>query len=420
MSLSAAHAINNSLIDIEKILICFSHLRWNFVYQRPQHLMSRAARDWKVYFFEEPIFDSTLTTPKLETYSDISGVTVVVPKLPVGLPKEQIVSVQRTFVDRIMGQHARSLKAFWYYTPVAVEFSFHREPDLCVYDCMDELSAFKGAAPEIVACEQRLLNVADLVFTGGVSLYEAKRGLHRQVSLFPSSVDREHFARARQPWVSDPADQEGIAKPRVGYFGVIDERLDIELIDDVAAIRPDWQFVMVGPVVKIDPSTIPRRNNIHWLGPKRYQDLPNYLAGWDAGFMPFALNESTRFISPTKTPEFLAAGISIVSTAVPDVVRGWGQSNLVTIATDAEAMCESLASLMGDSREEWLAHVDERLSGMSWDQTWSRMSGLMFYEIAWIQQIREFSELLHAPHRHSPQADLAVTAGSLKAEVQNV
>src|SRR5690606_28943889 len=103
---------------------------------------------------------------------------------------------------------------------------------------------------------------------------------------------------------------------RIGYAGVIDERIDLVLLDQVARARPDYQFVMLGPIAKIDPATLPQRGNIHYLGSKKYADLPRYLAGWDVAMMPFALNDATRFISPTKTPEYLAAGRRVVSTAI--------------------------------------------------------------------------------------------------------
>ncbi len=254
-------------------------------------------------------------------------------------------------MDEILDVHRGAVTAFWYYTPCAVNFSLHREPDLCVYDCMDELSAFKGASPELAVCERRLFALADLVFTGGHALYEAKRFRHPNVHVFPSSVDKEHFAKARAAQTADPADQALIAHPRIGFFGVIDERFDIELTAAIADLRPDWQFIMLGPVVKIDEATLPQRANLHRLGCKDYQELPQYLAHWDAGFMPFAINAATRFISPTKTPEFLAAGLPVVSTPVRDVVRDWGDPGCVEISRDGAGFVEHLAHVLDAPRE---------------------------------------------------------------------
>src|SRR6185436_18107217 len=215
------------------------------------------------------------------------------------------------------------------------------------------------------------------VFTGGMSLYEAKRNRHRNVHGFPSSIDFDHFAKARRAGDPEPADQAPIPHPRLGFFGVIDERMDIDLVAGVADLRPDWHLVMIGPVVKIDPATLPQRANIHWLGGKSYSDLPRYLSGWDVGMMPFALNESTRFISPTKTPEYLAAGLPVVSTPIADVVRPYGENGLVRIAGTAEEFAEAISEALNEDRNGRQSHVLEFLSRTSWDRTFEAMSELI-------------------------------------------
>ncbi|PWC27593.1 glycosyl transferase [Pseudoroseomonas aestuarii] len=359
------------------MLVCFSHLRWNFVQQRPQHLLNRAVADHLVIYFEEPVWEEGLETARLDIHAQPSGVRVAVPVLPAGLGGDQAIEAQRGMLDEVLDAHAGQETIFWYYTPMALQFAGHREPDLCVYDCMDELSAFRGAPPELVALEARLFDLADLVFAGGQSLYEAKRSRHPSVQVFPSSIDKAHFIRARQPGRQDPADQRDIPHPRIGFFGVIDERMDTALVARVAALRPEWHFVMLGPVVKIDPASLPRLPNLHWLGSKSYQELPAYLAGWDAGLMPFALNETTRYISPTKTPEFLAAGIPLVSTAVRDVQRPYGALGLVGIAAGEAATVQALEAAMSRPRGPWLASVDRYLADLSWDATWGAMHQLM-------------------------------------------
>jgi glycosyltransferase involved in cell wall biosynthesis len=242
---------------------------------------------------------------------------------------------------------------------------------------MDELSAFKFAPPELKEAEAALLKAAHVVFTGGQSLYEAKRGKHPNVHAFPSSVDARHFAKARQRGIAEPREYADIPRPRFGFFGVIDERLDIDLVAQMADLRPDWSFVMIGPVVKIDPQALPQRANIHWLGGRDYKDLPEHLAHWDVGIMPFALNESTRYISPTKTPEFLAAGLPVVSSAITDVVRPYGELGLVEIARSPEDFVRRCEGLLTRPPKEWLADVDDYLSGLSWDRTWNGMLGAM-------------------------------------------
>jgi UDP-galactopyranose mutase len=270
----------------------------------------------------------------------------------------------------------------WYYTPMALDYTRHLDPTLAVYDCMDELSLFRGAPARLIENEEELFRRSHLVFTGGVSLFEAKRRQHDRVFPFPSSVDSEHFAKARR--LPDSAeDQIGIARPRLGYAGVIDERIDIDLIGRIAEARPDWQIVMLGPVVKIDPATLPRRANIHWLGMKSYQQLPVYFAGWDVAMMPFAINDATRFISPTKTPEYLAAGLPVVSTPVRDVERQYGTLGLVRIARGpAEFLAAAEQSLTYGMGLKWRERADAYLRTMSWDRTWGEMNGLIEAAIA--------------------------------------
>jgi glycosyltransferase involved in cell wall biosynthesis len=279
-------------------------------------------------------------------------------------------------LDGLLAAVAPDRLLAWYYTPLALTFSRHVAPGLCVYDNMDELAAFLGAPPELAMLERELFLEADIVFTGGQSLYDAKRCRHRNIHLFPSSIDASHFGQARLS-MPEPSDQSAIMRPRLGFFGVIDERMDLELVATLADLRSDWQLVMIGPVVKIDPATLPRRRNLHWIGPKDYRELPAYLAGWDIGIMPFALNEATRFISPTKTPEFLAAGVPVISTPITDVVRSWGEHGLVEIAGDAVGFRASAVSLLQRPKDRWLARVDRHLATMSWDRTWSEMSELL-------------------------------------------
>jgi glycosyltransferase involved in cell wall biosynthesis len=360
-----------------KLVLCFSHLRWQFVYQRPQHLMSRAAAEQSVLFFEEPIFTDAGELPRMHVIPQPSGVTVVVPVLKRGSSEAEEAAAQRHLIDSLLADWRAERITLWYYTPMALRFTAHLQAELCIYDCMDELAAFKNAPQPLTELERRLLARADLVFTGGRSLFRAKRDRHTNCHLFPSSIDFAHFARAREGCGAEPGDQAHIPHPRAGFFGVMDERLDVELLAQLAGLRPDLQLVCIGPVVKIDPATLPRRANIHWLGIKSYADLPRYLSGWDAGFMPFALNESTRFISPTKTPEFLAAGVPVCSTPITDIVSPYGEQGLVEIAADAAGFGDKLDLLLKRGRSEWLQRVDAFLRDMSWDNTWSQMRELV-------------------------------------------
>jgi UDP-galactopyranose mutase len=354
-------------------LVCVSHLRWNFVFQRPQHLMTRCAQTRRVFFVEEPVFHAS-AEPRLCITKE-GPVHVVVPNLPEGLNPRQIVDAQRRLLDDFLVQEHIDDFILWYYTPMALPFTRHWSPSAIVFDCMDELSGFMGASSDIKRHEEELLRRASLVLTGGQSLYEARRLKHHNIHLFPSSVDVKHFAQARRITM-DPPDQSPIARPRLGYVGVIDERMNLPLVEGLADARPDWEIVLVGPVVKIDPATLPRRPNIHYLGGKAYADLPGYIAGWDVALMPFAKNDATRFISPTKTPEYLAAGKPVVSTSIKDVVHPYGVRGFVRIAdtvSDFVSACE--ASMVAEPGR--LKAVDDFLKTMSWDDTWSRIDALI-------------------------------------------
>jgi glycosyltransferase involved in cell wall biosynthesis len=354
-------------------LVCLSHLRWNFVFQRPQHLMTACARDRRVLFFEEPVRDSAAARVVFEHHG---GVAVATPHLPDGLDTLAEMHLLRTLLDGAMAAAGFSRFLLWYYTPMALGFSRHLQPAAVVYDCMDELSAFANAPRELANLETELLGRADLVFTGGQSLYEAKRHRHHSVHAFPSSVDVGHFAAARLAQ-RDPDDQATIPRPRIGFFGVIDERMDLALVEGISAARPGWQIVLVGPVAKIDPTALPRRPNVHLLGQRTYQQLPSYLAGWDVALLPFAQNDSTRYISPTKTPEYLAAGKPVVSTPIRDVVRPYGERGLVHIADGVDPFVAAIEAAIAEPPDARIAAADRFLQSMSWQGTWERMRQLM-------------------------------------------
>jgi len=363
-------------------LVCLSHLRWNFVYQRPQHLLSRSAKNRRVFFVEEPIYSAS-TEWRLDVSIHESGVWVIVPHLSEGISEETAQTAQQAMLDDLFQATEIRQYILWYYTPMAVSFTNHLKPLAVVYDCMDELSAFKGAHPALKANESQLLKRANVVFAGGHSLYEAKQHQHPNIHAFPSSIEKEHFAKARN-LAEEPADQKDIPHPRLGFFGVIDERLDLELLRGIAEAKPNWHLVIIGPVVKIDTATLPTNPNIHYLGGKSYQELPAYVGGWDIAMLPFAINESTKFISPTKTPEYLAAGKPVISTPIRDVVKPYGEKGLVRIASNVAEFVKCAEELLSESadRANWLSAVDAFLADNSWDNTWNEMQGLIKSAIA--------------------------------------
>ncbi|MDB5380447.1 MAG: UDP-galactopyranose mutase [Rhodospirillales bacterium] len=389
----------------ESPLVCFSHLRWHSVFQRPQHLMSRFARERSVYFFEEAMEGST---PTLSRSVDAeTGVQVITPVLP----DPNDTRMLRNLLDQLLLEIGPATA--WYYTPVARKFSAHVDWRAVVFDCMDELSAFRHAAAELKTLEQDLMRAADVVFAGGTSLYEARKNSHANIHCFPSGVDLAHFMGARGG-LTEPVDQVALKGPKIGYFGVIDERLDMSLISAVAEARPAWNIVMIGPVAKLQPSELPKASNIHWLGARDYSSLPAYLAHWDVALMPFALNEATRYISPTKAPEYLAGGKRVVSTAIADVVRRFEGMTPVSIAHDAQGFIAAINAALVHEGTADFDRVDDLLATISWDGIFASMSQLVNSS----ENRRPASPAIHS--RSAKLADTLIVgagfAGSVMAE----
>ena len=358
---------------VKSPLICFSHLRWDFVTQRPQHLMKRFAEDRRVFFWEEPIAcDHPRAYLEHHPFPE-DGIIALRPRVPHWWNRAETEFALRGLLDTLVATAIPDAPVLWFYTPMMLGFADHVRANAVVYDCMDELAAFAFADPLLVEREAALIERADVMFTGGYSLFEAKRDRHDAIYPFPSAVDVQHFGAARGN-IEEPADQAGIPGPKLGFYGVIDERIDMALVDALAAARPGWQIVMIGPIVKIDPATLPNRPNIHWMGGRSYAELPAYLSGWSVALMPFAINVATRFISPTKTPEYLASGRPIVSTPITDVMRHYNTMQGVAIAADAPtfvAACEAAMALAPDGA--WRDAADVLLSATSWDQTAAEM-----------------------------------------------
>jgi len=332
--------------------------------------MTRLAKQFRIFFIEEPVFNAAL--PYLEIQRPETNVWVLIPHLPDYDADRSYSVMLEELVRKFISNYKISNHVAWYYTPMALTFSANIAADMVVYDCMDELAAFDFAPPDLKANEKKLLSIADIVFTGGYSLYEAKKNLHSNVHLFPSSIDKKHFERARHS-SANPPDQASIGQPRIGYFGVIDERMDMALLSEMALKKTQWHFVLLGPVVKIDINALPVYPNLHFLGQKKYAELPHYISSWDVAMMPFAINAATRFISPTKTPEYLAAGKPVVSTAIPDVVRTYGDSGLVYISHDADDFIQGIEASRKLDMNIWLKAVDAVLANQSWDMTCEKM-----------------------------------------------
>ncbi|HWC96725.1 MAG TPA: FAD-dependent oxidoreductase [Candidatus Sulfopaludibacter sp.] len=354
-------------------------------------------------FVEEPIFCAELTQPEWQFSEAEPNVLVCTPRTPSRAPgfhDEQMPFLRELLLDLCKREEIEN-PILWFYTPMALPLADGLAARAIIYDCMDELSAFLNPPPQILEREQALLDRASLVFTGGPSLYQAKQHRHANVYCFPSSVDAAHFAKASGDEIAEAEDQKDLPRPRLGYFGVIDERLDLELLRALADAHPEWQIVMVGPVVKIDPATLPRNSNITYFGQRGYQELPSYLKGWNVCLMPFARNDATRYISPTKTLEYMAAEKMIVSTPITDVAQPYG--DVVYLGGTTEefvSACERALHAPADERTARTTAMREILSRTSWDQTAQRIEALI-------------EETLQAPKRFAkPTRVHALVAGA--------
>jgi glycosyltransferase involved in cell wall biosynthesis len=366
----------DSTSRLPDVMVCFSHLRWDFVFQRPQQLLTRFSKLMKIFYVEEPVY-CAIQVPYYAYASQGSQLTVITPQLPLNLKAAASLKIQKELFEDFMSGSVFHDFGFWYYTPMALEFTRGYSPQLIVFDCMDELSAFKFAPESIKILEKELLTKADIVFTGGHSLYEAKKKQHYNIHAFPSSIDKAHFVKARELKKAN-VDVREENHFKLGFYGVIDERFDIKLIREIAEKRPYWEIILIGPVVKIDPSILPENANIRYLGPKTYAELPDLISDWDLALIPFLLNESTRFISPTKTPEYLAAGLPVVSTPIKDVINPYGTYGLVSIAQNAEEFVACVEKeLERADRQAWLQKVDFFLAHNSWDDTCLKMSDFL-------------------------------------------
>lgn len=369
-------------------IVCISHLRWDFVWQRPQQLLSRLARQHRILFIEEPITNTAITEPYLEIRPAESVPNLTVVRL-----------IQPTAEDcwighgdaRTQPNYSRLLQDYlqaekynapvlWLYTPMGLDFVENIQHSLLVYDVMDQLAAFAGAPRELLEREKQLLSQADLVFTGGVSLYRDKRPFNPATYLFPSGVEVEHFAKAAQPDAFElPEDLQGIDHPLLGYYGVIDERMDLNLLRHLAEARPEWQIVLLGPFAKINPANLPQAPNLHYLGMKSYEQLPSYLAYFDVALVPFALNEATRYLSPTKTLEYLAAGKPVVSNPIHDVVELYGE--VVRIAYSPEEFITQVEAALNPNVETQQTKIEELLARSTWDSIAEQMNQLIIEKL---------------------------------------
>jgi len=363
--------------------IVHSHLRWDFVWQRPQQILSRLAQRSHVLFVEEPVYLDDIPAARLDVSLPLPRVHRAVPMLPGTLRGEYDASIAviRDLVRKqvaadgpLGGAFTRTVQ--WFYTPMpapAMLGAFNERA--VVYDCMDELSKFRFAPTELVDRERHLVANADVVFTGGYKLWQAKSRHHGNVHFFGCGVDVDHFARARSEELAVAPELAKFGRKVMGYFGVIDERIDYDLLAKLAHENSDAELVMVGPVVKVDPNELPQGPNIHWLGQRQYAELPSYVKGFDVCLMPFALNEATEYINPTKTLEYMAAGKPIVSTAVSDVVHNF--TPVVTVAETDDDFVTATAAAIQNPDAAMIARGVEQARANTWESIVARMERIV-------------------------------------------
>jgi glycosyltransferase involved in cell wall biosynthesis len=376
-------AVSETPSGLDAPLIVHSHLRWDFVWQRPQQLLSRLSERADVLFVEEPIYLDDVAIPRLEISEPIANVCRVVPMLPASMRTsyDQSATITCELLRREMAadglfgnRYDRPVQ--WFYTPMAAPAMIGAFGELAVvYDCMDELSQFRFAPTELIDREKLLITEADVVFAGGVKLAQAKSQLHPNVHFFGCGVDSAHFASAMDDTVAVPPDLREIAGPVIGYYGVIDERLDYALLRELAGALPDVSLVMIGPVVKVAPSELPQASNIRWLGQRSYADLPAYVRRFDVCLMPFALNDATEFINPTKTLEYMAAGKVVVSTAISDVVRQF--SAIVHVAASPSEFVEHVRSALERPDAQRIASGLDMARHHSWENIVRQMEDIL-------------------------------------------
>lgn len=361
-----AGGVMNSICKTTDLLV-FSHLRWDLVFHRPQHLMSRFARHRRVYYIEGPIFDMT-EVPRLHLRETQEGVHVVVPYLPPDIKPDLVNTSLKELIDNLLFKEGSSQYTLWFYTPAALPFTRHLCPVSIIYDCIEE---------DLQQHDYGLMEIADLVFTSTHFLYEAKKHFHHNIHAFPSSIDYEHFSQARLSLV-EPEDQVNIAHPRIGFHGSINEDLDKELLEEMAVKRPEYQFVILGPIVSIPPETLPIRHNIFYLDDKEYHALPLYFSGWDCGILPLTLAENANPMEPTKASEFLAAGKPVVSTPVRHGLMPLIKRNLVHIASSGDEFLSCIERAINERScdPDWINRVDLFLSTTSWESVFLQMAGL--------------------------------------------
>ncbi len=352
-------------------IVCFSDISWNVKFQRPHQLFSQAKRINIIIFIEKPLLQrSGKPNHFISRVSD--NILILTPVITDEDPESTIHETVEQLLTEKLKSHNTTEYICWYYSPKAINYSQKLTPKLIIFDCMDECCGYEGADTEVNESEKKLLEVTDLVFTGGRSLCNAKKLLHKNVHLFPDSIDYERFngntKQAKKNIIKKPA-------AKIGYFGVIDERLDLNLLDKIAANKPKWKFEIAGPIVENMHGKLPERKNITFTGDIRDEEIPSIIGEWDAAILPYSKNNSTENTAPSRLLVYFAANKNIVSTSINDIVHYFGENGMVRIADEPDDFVKALeAAIKYKPEAEWQKKVDSIIRKTTWEKTWNGMS----------------------------------------------
>lgn len=370
---------NGGLDTRSKPIIALCHLSWDWVWQRPQQFLSRLAKTHPVLFVETYCSDVPQTTVRLRSVDAYPNLTICEMHLPASrwndgryIDGERRRALRRALSNDLAGRFERAI--LWFNDPMAVTaFAGHLGESLIVYDCMDELSQFKGAPPTLVERERDLLEVADVVFCGGRKMRDKRLRVNPNSYFYGTGVDCRHFGSAQSATLAVDPEIAELDGPILGYFGVVDERIDYELLATLADADPSWHVVIVGPWTKVDPAEFPRRRNLHWFGARPYAQLPSITKGFTVCLMPFALNEATEYINPTKALEYMAAGRPVISTALDEVKSNF--ANVARIARSHEEFVTLCRREVNSPSQTRIARGLKLAAENTWEAILEKMEG---------------------------------------------
>lgn len=358
-------------------LLVLAHSRWDLDHHRGHNIFSRYAQKRRVFYFEEPSFGQT-EIPRLHIRDTFENVMVVTPHLPNPIKSNQIDSILRELIDELIFEEEIINFTLWLQTPRAFRYARDIDATTIIYECMEDYDNINNFSENLFQVEKELMENSDIIFVVSEALYQKKKFQHHNIHVFPNSADYFHFIQSRD-FILDPYDQIHIPHPRIGFYGIIDQSIDLKLIDEIAQIREDLNFVFIGPLKDTKFSQLPTRKNIYYLEQKDYNLIPLYVAEWDCGLLPFCINEVTQYSSPHQTAELLMAGKPIVATHIPDISIRFGKKSLAKMASNAEDFSEKIDKAILESKEQkWKELIDNELKNETWDQVFKKMCDIEF------------------------------------------